>query len=289
VTGEFIQVSAMRCRLGESPLWHPQFGRLYVSDITAGEVFVLDDTLQVLQAYTIGRTTSALTWQLDGSMLLFQERGIITRLTPCGRLEMLLEGLPDEQMGRFNDVIADRTGRVLCGTLPQAERAGRLYRIEPDLTYDILLEDALEPNGLGFSPDGATLYFCDSVARTVWKFRYAAVSGTVSHRTTFFQSEDDALPDGLTVDRDGFVWLALWGGGTVLRIDPAGRIVHKITLPPLRITSVTFGGADFRTLYVTSAQPESEGAPSDGEFDGAVFALGGCGGGLAEFPSRLGR
>jgi sugar lactone lactonase YvrE len=282
-------ISDVRLGLGESPLWHPVRQCLHVTDLNRGAVHVLDARLRELRTIELGRITTALTWQSDGSLLFFHDRCAITRLARDDRLEMLLEGLPGEEGGLFNDVIADSAGRVLCGTQPVGSRPGRLYCIEPDLTSHLLLEGLQEPNGLGFSVDGRTLYFCDSVARTIWQFPYDERNGRLGRPSVLFQRKDEVLPDGLTVDTQGFIWSAQWNGGAVLRLDPAGNVVRTLKLPALRTTSVGFGGSQFQTLYVTSAQADPASPSSEpGRYDGAVFALQGCGAGRPEFPSRLG-
>ncbi|HKE96011.1 MAG TPA: SMP-30/gluconolactonase/LRE family protein [Povalibacter sp.] len=289
MTDTLEATSLIRCGLGEGPLWHPVNGCLYVTDIANRRVQVLDALLNRIRTIDLACTTTAMTWQQDGSLLCFHDRGAISRISGSGDRCTVLDCLPDEIGGLYNDVIADTHGRVLCGTQPTANRLGRLYAIEPDLSHRVLLDDVQEPNGLGFSPDGRALYFCDSVAQTIWKFPYDSSAGTLGAREVFFRVEGRALPDGLTVDTEGHVWSAQWNGAAVLRIDPSGRVVRTLKPPASRITSVCFGNTDFRTLYVTSAQDGADDhePPPATRDDGAVFAFGGCGIGRAEFPSRL--
>lgn len=283
-TPSIFAVSSVRCGLGEGPLWHPVRSELFVTDMFKAEVLRLDASLRLQGALSMGRTTTAITWQPDGSMLFFHDQGIISRLDPSGGLRTLAAEPPEQPPGLFNDVIADAAGRVICGVQPVRDRPGRLFRISPDLNWDMLQERVQEPNGLGFSPDGCWLYFSDSAAQTIWKFPYDARSGMLGERELFFRLGGEALPDGLTVDAEGFVWSALWNGAAVIRIDPAGRLERRVELPASRVTSVAFGGLDFRTLYITTARDHG---PSSSDLDGAVFALQDCGRGRAEFPSRV--
>jgi D-xylono/L-arabinono-1,4-lactonase len=281
-------VSDDRFALGEGPLWDPTLGQLYVTDAFKGVVRVLDEDLQVKKSLVFGRTTTAMTQQVDGSILFLHDRGSITRLSATGVRECLLQGIPGEEDGVANDIIADPNGRVLVGMQPVGERLGRLYCLQPDLTHRILLDDVREPNGLGFSPDHSTLYFTDSGAQTIYRFDYDASTGSISAGEVLLKTSGSVLPDGLTVDAEGFIWSALWNGGCVIRIDPQGRIVRTITLPAMRITSVAFGGSTMETLYVTSAADGAESKTDNSSMDGAVFRIPNCGRGRCEFRSRLG-
>lgn len=281
-----MKTSEARLGLGEGPLWHPLAKSLYVTDIHRGALHVFDADLNELRRDELGRVTSAMTWQEDGSLLLFQDQGRISRWWPEGH-EVLVESLPGAEHTRFNDVIADPRGRVLCGTEPGGGQPGRLYSIGRDLRPRVLLDEVQEPNGMGFSPDHAQLYFTDSVEQVIWRYPYDADSGSLGKRVEFFRTRDDNLPDGLTVDVDGNVWTALWNGGAVLCLAPDGSLLRRIDLPARRTTSLTFGGEDFDRLFVTSARDHGEGAPL--VHDGAAFALDECGRGREEFPSNLGQ
>lgn len=281
-----MRSSDIRLGLGEGPLWHPLTQRLYVTDIHRGVLQEFDGNLVLLRSHELGRVTSAMTWQADGSLLLFQDRGGVSRWWPDGRQEVLLDSLPGAEGTRFNDAIADPVGRVLCGLEPDGSRPGRLYSIGQDLQPRLLIDLVEEPNGLGFSPDHSRLYFTDSVAQTIWRFPYDTATGNLGKREEFFRTRDAVLPDGLTVDSEGNVWTALWNGGGVMCITADGTVAMKYPVPARRTTSLTFGGAGFSTLFVTSARDHGEDEP--GPLDGAVFVLEGCGTGVAEFPSNLG-
>ncbi len=276
----------IRLGLGEGPLWHPLTNRLYVTDIYRRALHIFDADLTRLHSHTLSRVTSAMTWQADGSLLLFHDQCGISRWWPDGRNDVLIDSLPGAEGSRFNDVIADPMGRVLCGIEPVGTHPGRLYSIGPDLQPRVLIEEVQEPNGLGFSPDHTHLYFTDSVAQTIWRFRYDVDTGRLDTREEFFRTHGNVLPDGMTVDIEGNVWTALWNGGGVLRISPQGKTAVKYPVPAQRSTSLTFGGTDFSTMFITSARDHGDESPKP--LDGALFAIDGCGTGRAEFPSSLG-
>lgn len=278
--------TAQRLYLGEGPVWHPGWQELLVVDVPRGDVHRFDAGLELRGTLALGRPTSAVTWQPDGSIVCFHDCGRVSRVRhPQAAPEPVL-AIPDEAGGMFNDVIADPRGRILCGALPIGSRPGRLYAIEPDGGHRVLLDDLQEPNGLGFSADGRILYFADSVGQTVWRFDYDPGAGTLSERATFWRTAGAELPDGLTVDARGRIVCAVWNGSRIVRLSPAGEIIDFMPLPAKRVTSVAFGGAEFDRAYVTSAlQDGPEG--DDDQSAGAVFRLTGLGEGRPEWPSCL--
>jgi sugar lactone lactonase YvrE len=129
-------------------------------------------------------------------------------------------------------------------------------------------------NGLDWSPDGRTFYFADSAAGAIYAYDFDPAPGTLAHRRVFAMVDPaDGRPDGLTVDAEGCVWAALWDGWAVRRFDPSGRMMSDLRLPVPRPTSVAFGGADYRTLYITSARIRLPARIlADAPFSGGIFA-----------------
>jgi D-xylonolactonase len=286
VRNEAWQASPQRLILGEGPLWHPGWQELLVVDVPRGDIHRFDMELGLRGTIASGRPTSAVTWQADGSILCFHDRGLISRVAnPLASPEPVLT-LAEEADGMFNDVIADPRGRILCGALPIGSRPGRLYSIEPDRSYRILLDDLQEPNGMGFAADGGVLYFADSVGQTIWRIPYDPASGAIGRRSEFWRTIGDELPDGLTVDADDNVLCAIWNGGCIVRLNADGEVADRLGLPARRLTSVAFGGAGLDALYVTSALQEGPAGAGD-EAAGAVFRLRGAGTGRPERPSRM--
>lgn len=278
--------TAQRFYLGEGPLWHPMWRELLVVDVPRGDVHRFDAGLELRGTLALGRPTSAVTWQPDGSIICFHDRGQVSRVRHPHALPEPVLAIPDEAGGMFNDVIADPLGRILCGALPIGCRPGRLYAIEVDGGHRVLLDDLQEPNGLGFSADGRILYFADSVGQTVWRFDYDPAAVTLGERMAFWRTAGDELPDGLTVDGQDRVVCAVWNGSRIVRLSPAGEIIDFKPLPAKRVTSVTFGGAGLHRAYVTSALQDGPENTGD-EAAGAVFRLTGLGQGQPEWPSRL--
>jgi D-xylonolactonase len=133
------------------------------------------------------------------------------------------------------------------------EKHGRLYLIDREGVR--VVEEGIElANGLGFSPDSQTLYFTDSAARRIYAYDVEAETGALSNRRIFVQVPDEeGIPDGLTVDREGYVWSAQWYGSQVVRYDPEGTVERRIAMPVTQVSSVGFGGEDLKDLYITTA------------------------------------
>ncbi len=280
-------IANYRCRIGENPLWNPLDKRLYWLDIPSGTIYRYDPAHEQHEPYFRGEVTGGFCLQADGSLLLFGVGGRISRLHE-GQLSVLIESLPGEDHNRFNDLIVDPHGRVLCGTMPYSEGSpsGSLYCLEVDGSIRKLREGILLSNGLGFNDDCTTLYYADSLARTITRFRYDAATAAISHPSVFATlAPEDGVPDGLTVDAEGCVWLAVWDGARLIRYRPTGEIEREIAFPVKQVSSLTFSGDDLADIYVTSAggdDPHSNGADA-----GAIFRLRLGIRGKADFLSRV--
>ena len=290
------------CTLGEAPLWHPKERCLYWADIDGGKLHRYDPATGEHEVVLEGRPTAGLTYQVDGSLLLFRDRGTVEVYRDGEVVETVYRDIPDEITTRFNDVIADPRGRVFCGTMPTEDRKGRLYRMDPAGSYQkgadgsvrpaeadgyrIVLEGIGCSNGMGFPSDYKRMYYTDSAARTIWVFDYDVETGELSNRRVFAKTEAPVVPDGLSVDAHDNVWSAMWNGGCVVCYAPDGTVKRKIELAANKITSVMFGGDDYSELYITSAARDETGP--EARHAGDLFRVKPGVRGRPEFPSRLG-
>jgi sugar lactone lactonase YvrE len=178
---------------------------------------------------------------------------------------------------RFNDGRTDPAGRFWAGTMSDGQRLpnGSLYCLEADLSGRAQLDGIILSNGLCWSPDGSIMYHADTWRRTLWAYSFDKETGAVSERRVFFEAGDGmGVPDGAVTDSEGFVWLAMWGSWSVLRLAPDGRIDRKVEMPVAQPTCPCFGGSDLRTLYVTSAKFGLDvNALKDQPLAGGIFAL----------------
>ncbi|MGC2173662.1 MAG: SMP-30/gluconolactonase/LRE family protein [Candidatus Sulfotelmatobacter sp.] len=278
-------IGDIRCELAENPLWHAAEQCLYWTDISKGRIYRYDPNSGITEQVYEGKTVGGFTIQADHTLLLFMAEGAIAQLKH-GKLNTLIDGIPEERSSRFNDVIADPRGRVFCGTMRTEEHLGRLYRLDTDGTLHKLLDTVHCSNGLAFSGDLQYLYYTDSHVHAIYRFNYSERTGEITNQELVIRAaEADGYPDGLTLDADGHLWSARWGGGCIIRYSPQHIEERRMELPVKLVSSLTFGGRDFNDIYVTSAQ-DTELADVD-PANGAVFRLRGGIRGVPEFPSRI--
>ena len=279
-------IADYRCVTGEGPLWHPDEQRLYWVDIPEGRMFRYEPATGHHEMCYEGEVVGGFTVQTDGSLLLLGAKGSV-RTWRDGEMQTIIEQLPDEGKSRFNDCIADPRGRVFGGTMSTSERAGRLYRLDPDGTITLILEGVGTANGMGFTPDGKHMYFTDSRTHEIYLFEYDEETGAIGNKRVFARvPESEGVPDGLTVDAEGYVWSARWGGARVVRHTPFGSEDMHVSFPAESVSSVTFGGKDYTDIYVTTANGEDKERYGAGA--GALFRLNLGIRGVAEFRSRIG-
>lgn len=263
-----------QCVTGEGPLWHEDEARLYWADIPNGRLFRYDPvtgTHETAYQAPTGHAIGGYTIQADGALLLFGSRGRIEILRG-GAVTPVLEEIPGEEDSRFNDVIADPEGRVFCGTMPANGRLGRLYRLDPDGTLTQLLDGIDISNGMGFTPDGAGMYYTESNRRVIYRFDYDRASGALRNQRVFVRTPDDGgIPDGMAVDVEGYVWSARWDGNALYRYAPDGILDRRVEFPPRKVSSITFGGPDYATAYVTTAGGNNR--PAEGAGAGSLFRV----------------
>lgn len=270
-----------RCRTGEGPIWHPDEERLYWVDIPDGELYRYDPETGEHELCHAGHRTGGITIQENGDLLLFGADGGI-RTWRDGVESTLIDRIPEVEGSRFNDVLAGPEGRVYCGTM-----TGNLYVLDTDGSLKTLLQDAATPNGLGFTPDEAQLYFTETNAETIWLFDYDPETGELSDRRSFISTPGRAgKPDGMTVDEEGYVWSARWNGWCVVRYDPSGSVVDRIEFPARKVSSIAFGGPSYGTAFITTAGGEAN-DETEGTGAGGLFAVDLDVAGVPEFRSSI--
>ncbi len=279
------------CPLGEGPLWHTEERALYWLDYMRGELYRYTPDSGKHDRIYRGPRVSGFTFQTDGSLLLLQDGARVVSWRD-GEIRLLIDGFPGSEGMHFNDALADPTGRVLTGTVPDDvqrfdDGVGALIRIDTDRRVTRLASGIGISNGLGFSPNCDRLYYTDTASRRIYVFDYDVQTGSIENQRVFVETPPDAGgPDGLTVDEEGYVWSARWEGGALYRYSPDGREVQRIPFPARKITSVTFGGVDRGDLYVTSGGGEDR--EEEGEAAGALFRLASGTRGRREYLSRIG-
>jgi len=245
-----------RADVGEGPLWDHRAGLLYWVDITPGRLHVFDPGSGSSWTHEMGQSLGSVALRERGGLIVALRDGLHTLDPDEGRLEPLLEIDSRAPTLWLNDSACDRAGRLWVDSVSDDEKPGSscLYRVHPSLKLSKEVEGATLANGLGWSPDDRTMYFVDSMADGISAFDYDLTSGRLSGRRNFVQSEaEQGLPDGLTVDEEGFVWVAYWGGWCVRRYSPEGTLDRVVELPVSQVSSCSFGGENLDELYITTA------------------------------------
>ncbi|WP_329409501.1 SMP-30/gluconolactonase/LRE family protein [Streptomyces sp. NBC_00704] len=239
--------------LGEGPTWDPATGRLLWIDILGSRLHSYDPVTGGRTVRVTDQHVGAAKPRAGGGLVLNLRDGV-GLLDPDGAFRWLRhEPVPGR---RANDAAVAPDGSLWAGTMryDEAPGGGTLSRLTGDGSAELVLDDVAVSNGTGWSPDGTLMYYIDSPTRRVDVFDCSA-DGRVSGRRPLVSVEDGAgFPDGLTVDADGCVWVALWDGGAVRRYTPEGELDRVIALPTPRVTACAFGGADLTDLYVTTAR-----------------------------------
>jgi len=245
--------------LGEGARWDERTGTLFWVDILRGRVHQFSPATAACRSWTVGQAVGALAIREAGGLVLALRDGFATLDLDTGRLAWIARVEDDRPGQRMNDGRCDAAGRFWAGTMAfdPSPGTGTLYRLDPGGRVTAVLADLTISNGLDWGRDGRTLYFVDSGTQRIDLFDFDPPTGELSNRREFVRVPDAAgMPDGLVVDADGFVWVALWGGGALHRYATDGALAAVVTLPVSHPTSCAFGGPDLTDLYVTSASVE---------------------------------
>ena len=258
--------------LGEGPQWDARTGRLSWVDITAGQVHALEST-GARRRYDIGQHVGAALPAADGGWLL-ATRGGFARLSEDGTIDPVLDVVADAGI-RFNDAKADPRGRAFGGTMAYDNAPGRgaLYRLDPGPTATVVRGGLTISNGLDWSAAGDVFWFIDSGTQSVRSFDYDIATGAVGDELSRIEVDTAVgMPDGLCVDAEGGVWVAMWGGSAVHGYGPDGRLTTIVELPVSQPTSCVFGGPDLDVLYITSAAYRLGARAESEPLAGSVFS-----------------
>lgn len=273
-----ICVQSANSILGEGPNWHPTEQALYWVDIKRPAVFRFEpgigQTGHWPMPFAVGCVAPAHT---PGQLAFADAAGFGLLNLSSGELTRIADPEGDLPGNRFNDGKVDRAGRFWAGSMDDRceNPSGSLYRLDPDHSVHRMASGFICSNGMGWSPDDRLMYFTDSMLRTLWTYEFDLRTGALGERREFAHlSDDDGVFDGLTVDSEGYVWVAVWNGWRVIRYAPDGSIDREVRFPVQRPSSCMFGGHDLRTLYVTSACVELGWKDlRTGPLAGALFAL----------------
>ncbi len=255
-----LPVGTFLASLGEGPVWDDRRRCLWFVDIDRQCVHAFDPATVGFATWEVGEAVGAVALCENGDLVLAVRSGFrrmhldtnnVAAFEPMAQVEA------DRPRNRMNDGAVDSRGRFWAGTLSEDRQpVAALYRLDPDGAVSCHIEGVTVSNGIDWSPDDRLMYYIDTATRRVDVLDFAVETGTVSGRRPFVAIAPDlGKPDGLVVDAEGGIWVALWAGAAVHRYRPDGQLDVVITVPVQCPTKVAFGGPDYRDLYITSVGP----------------------------------
>jgi sugar lactone lactonase YvrE len=254
----------------EGPVWSPRWGGLRWVDMLAGDVLSLgaDGTVQRRH---VSFVVAALRPRVGGGAVIGVERGFALE-APDGTITHLDPVWEDPTL-RMNEGACDPEGRFYCGSMAYDKRpgAGALHRLDPDGSVRLVLTGVTISNGLDWSPDGSLAFYNDTDTYRIDVFDHSPESGLTRRRTFAELASDEGRPDGLTVDAEGGVWVALNGTGTVRRYRADGVIDEVVEVPVAKVTACTLGGARLDELFITTSREGLQ--PGDDPLAGSLFSV----------------
>ena len=263
--------------IGEGPCWHGASGSLLWTDIAGSRIHRLHPATGEVWTRGLQQMAGAVLPRSAGGLALCLQDGVYLTDSDEGEPRLLAAIEPDDATTRLNDVKTDRAGRLWGGTMALDARtdAGAFYRIAADGTVTPVASPVTISNGIEWSPDGSRMYYIDTATHRMDVFDFDLDAGAASGRRPFIDFDPAlGLPDGMTVDADGGLWVAFYDGWAVRRFGPDGQLDRSIELPAARTTSCAFGGADLDQLFVTSARDGlTEGQLAQQPHAGSLFVI----------------
>lgn len=251
-------VSGIKCELGEGPLWDASKNQISWVDILNGQIHEWSPESETTKTLSVGQMIGAIAPCEDGNYIAALKDGLGFVNCKTGKVDMITNPEEDLPENRFNDGKCDPAGRFWAGTMPLAEdnSSGSLYMLDTSLSVRKRESNISISNGLAWSLDHRTMYFIDSPTRKVVGYDYNKESGELNNKRTIITiAEEDGFPDGMTIDEEGMLWIAHWGGWQITRWNPGtGKKLTAFELPVSNVTSCTFGGETMKDIYITSAR-----------------------------------
>ena len=256
---EYQLVVDVRNALGEGPLWVPREQALYWLDITGRQVLRYDPVTSTHETLDVDIPITVLGMREGGGFVAGTVHGFAfwDPARPAN-LHTIVDLVADRPAMRFNDGKVDPRGSFWAGTMNDdnpLQPDGVLFRLDPDRSVRQMGSGYTVSNGIGWSLDHSTMYYTDTLRLVIYAFDYDRATGAIENRRPFIEVPvGDGFPDGMTVDSEGFIWSAHWGGWKVVRYDPQGKPEREITLPAAQVSCPAFGGANLDELYLTTAR-----------------------------------
>ncbi|HPF50640.1 MAG TPA: SMP-30/gluconolactonase/LRE family protein [Draconibacterium sp.] len=257
-TDEVKLVIDSKSELGEGSLWDYRSGELLWVNIKGEILNFYNPVSEMNTEMFTGQMVGTVVPTESGKVLVALKNGIYSLDPETGSKKLIVDPEADKPDNRFNDGKCDPSGRFWVGTmsLTGQSEAGALYRLDPDSTIHKMIDHVGTSNGIVWSSDKTLMYYIDTPTKKVMAYDYDDASGEISNPRVAVEIPDGmGYPDGMTIDADDHLWVALWGGSAVANFDPAtGELIRKIEVPAKNVTSCAFGDEDLGTLYITTAR-----------------------------------
>jgi len=245
-----------RATIAETPLWSEKENALYWVDIRAPAIKRYNPRTKEFKKWTAPGDIGAINWAKGGRLICAVRQGWFLFDPKTGQFDLVANPEPGKPHLRMNDSKVDRAGRLWSGSMKDPDFApqGSLFRLDPDHSFKCFIQGGITiPNALCFSPDDKTMYFADSPTRRIMAYAFDKARGEIANPRLFAEvPQGQGVPDGATVDSEGFVWSAHMMGGRLTRYDPAGKIERVVQCPTARIASCALGGPGWKTLYIAT-------------------------------------
>ena len=248
----------VKARLGEGAIWHPVDKKLYWVDIEGRFIHVYDPISKSDIKYDTLERIGTVVPVKSGGVLLALENGIFHLDLESGQRKFIIDPEKDLPNNRFNDGKCDPLGNFWVGSMPldEKEAVGSVYKISTDFSVQKMITGVTVSNGICWSLDCQTMYYIDSPTRKIVAYNFSENDASISNPKVVITVEEHlGFPDGMTIDSNGMLWVALWGGAAIGCWNPqTGELIESIQLPALNITSCAFGGENLNQLFITSAR-----------------------------------
>ena len=271
--------------LGEGITWSADQENLYWLDVVIpSKLFQLYLPTNKLSTFIMPEMISSISIRSKKDLIIASQYGVYNYNLNSNNFTRLIETEPLLKFNRSNDGASDTKGRFWFGTMqnnldeegndiPITKHSGSLYRLDIDLTLDKIESNLGIPNTFIWNPDNTKFYFTDSMEEIIYSYDFDEESGEITNKTKF-ATFNRGIPDGSTMDSEGFVWNCRWGGSCVVRFDPLGRVDRVLEVPVENVTNCVFGGKDLKTLFITTArQGLSKEYVTKNPYAGSLFAI----------------
>jgi sugar lactone lactonase YvrE len=267
---------------GEGVVWHAAHGAAYWTDINRFLIHRFTPADECVRTWFFDEPVTALALtDRDDTLAVVLGSGVILWEPHSDRRSAAIFHIDGWPRVRLNDARADPRGSLWMGSMRNnvnadgsagavGGRDGALYRLDPDAAVTCWRSDIGIANTIAWSPDKRRFYFGDSLQNVVWAFDYDSAEASISNQRAFLEDFKRGLPDGSCVDAEGYLWNCRYDGACIVRVAPSGEIDRVIEMPVKNITTCTFGGADLKTLYITTARTA---APATERLAGGLFAM----------------